>query len=66
MSLLLKALLSMAVAVAAAVAMATLASALADVAGGVVVLCAILVFTRTIMDFAAEPDEKPQRSGRAR
>jgi hypothetical protein len=56
----------MAVAVAAAVAMATLAGALVDVLGAIVVLFAVLVFTRTIMDFAAEPDEKPQRSGRPR
>jgi hypothetical protein len=60
-SLVRKTLVSMAVTIAAAVAMATVADTLTDVLGGIVVLAAILVFTRAIMAFAAEPGEEVQR-----
>jgi hypothetical protein len=66
MSLGTMALLSMAVAIAAGVAMATLASAPADVVGGIVLLAAIAVFARTIMGFAAEPGGEGQRPARRR
>jgi hypothetical protein len=62
MPILFKASLAIAVAMAAVVALATLA----DVLAGIVATVAILVFTRAIMDFAAEPGEKPQRSARRR
>lgn len=61
MSIALKAILSTAVAVGAVVAMARLAGALADVLGGVAVLVAMLVFSRAVMDFAAEPGDEPQQ-----
>jgi hypothetical protein len=57
-----KATVSIVIAVSAAVAMTSLASTLADVLGGIVVLVAILVFTRALMAFAAEPGEEAQRS----
>jgi preprotein translocase subunit SecY len=66
MSVLMKAITSLAAAVAAVVAMASLAGTLADVLGGVALLAAILVLMRAIMDFAAEPAEGRQRSGRQR
>jgi hypothetical protein len=66
MSLVIKAVLSLAVAIGGVVAMASLASTLADVLGGIVALVATLVFTRAIMDFAAEPGEKPEGWGRPR
>jgi hypothetical protein len=66
MSLKVKALLSMALGVAAVAAIATLTTPVADILGGAVVLVAIVVFTRAIMTFAAEPGEGRQRSGRAR
>jgi F0F1-type ATP synthase assembly protein I len=66
MSLKVKALLSMAFGIAAAAVIATLTTAVADVVGGAAVLVAIVVFTRAIMSFAAEPGEARQRSGRAR
>jgi L-lactate permease len=64
MSLVLKALLSMAVAIAAVVAMATPAGAFGDVLGGIVGLVAIVVFARAIMALAAEPGEERHRSDR--
>jgi F0F1-type ATP synthase assembly protein I len=66
MSLKVKALVSMALGIAAAAAIATLTTAVADIVGGAAVLVAIVVFTRAIMTFAAEPGEARQRSGRAR
>jgi hypothetical protein len=65
-SLNVKALLSVAFGIAAAAAIATLTSVVADIVGGVAVLFAIVVFTRAVMTFAAEPGEARQRSGRAR
>jgi uncharacterized membrane protein len=65
-SLNVKALLSLAFGIAAAAAIATLSTAVADIVGGVAVIVAIVVFTRAIMTFAAEPGEARQRSGRAR
>jgi hypothetical protein len=66
MSAPIKAMLSMAVAVAGVVAIATRATTLTDVIGGIVVLVAILVFARAIMNFASEPGEAGQRSNRRR
>jgi hypothetical protein len=66
MSLGTKALLSLAVAIAAGVATAKLASAPADVLGGIVLLAAIAVFARAIMGFAAEPGGEPRRPARRR
>jgi hypothetical protein len=66
MSLKGKALLSMAFGIAAAAAIATLTTTVADIVGGIAVLVAIVVLTRAIMTFAAEPGEAQQRPGRAR
>jgi hypothetical protein len=66
MSRVMKATLSMAVAIAAVVAIVWLASTLADVLGGIIVLAAMPSFTPAIMDLAAEPAEEPQRLGRPR
>jgi hypothetical protein len=63
MSSAIQALLALTTMIAAALAMATLAGAVPAVLGGIVVLVAILVFTRAIMAFAAEPGEAPRRSG---
>jgi hypothetical protein len=57
---------SIAIVVAAVMAMIWFAAALADVVGGIVVLVGLLVFFRAILDFAAEPSERPRTSGRAR
>lgn len=59
MSLGLRAILSLAVAIGAVVMMAFLADTLTAVLGGTVVFAALLVFIRTIMEFAGEPDENP-------
>jgi L-lactate permease len=64
MSLVVKATVSMTVAIAGVVSMAVLGGTLADVIGGIVVLIAMLLFTRAIMKLAAEPGEEDQRSGR--
>jgi hypothetical protein len=66
MSFAMRAIPSMAAAVVAVVAMASLAATLADALGGIVLLAAILVFTRAIMDFAAEPDRGRHDSGEPR
>jgi hypothetical protein len=58
MSLVIRATASMAVAIAAVVGLALLASTLADVIGGIVVLIAMLAFARAIMKLAAEPGEE--------
>jgi len=58
-----QALLSIAVAISAVVLLALLAGTLVDVLGGIVVSVAILVFTHTIMTFAAEPGERARRPG---
>jgi hypothetical protein len=62
----LKALLAIGVAIGAAVLTLTLVSTTVDVLAGIVALVAILVFTRAIMAFAAEPDGGRQRSRRLR
>jgi hypothetical protein len=64
MSLVIRATASMAVAIAAVVGLALLASTLADVIGGIVVLIAMLAFARAIMKLAAEPGEEDRRSAR--
>jgi hypothetical protein len=66
MLLVIKALLSMAVAIAAVVAVTSLTGTFADVLAGIVAVVATLLFTRAIMDFAAEPGEERQRSDRPR
>lgn len=58
-----KALLSMAAAIAAVVALVTLAGTLAHVLGGTVALVAMLLFTRVIMAFAAEPGRGRRAGG---
>jgi hypothetical protein len=65
MSLKVKALLSMAFGIAATAASATLTTPVADIVGGAAVVIGLVVFTRAIMTFAAEPGEARQRSGRA-
>jgi F0F1-type ATP synthase assembly protein I len=60
-SLVVKALLSLAITCGAVVAMASLGGTFAAVAGGLVVLIALLVFIRAIIGFAGEPGEKPPR-----
>lgn len=64
MSLVVKAAVSVTVAIAGVVSMAVLGGTLVDVIGGIVVLIAMLTFTRAIMKLAAEPGEQDQRSGR--
>ncbi len=66
MPLVIQALLSIAIAIIAVVALVSLAGPLADVAAGIVVSVAVLVFTHAIMAVAAEPGEKRRRSGRPR
>jgi energy-coupling factor transporter transmembrane protein EcfT len=66
MSLKGKALLSMAFGIAAAAAIATLTTTVADIVRGVAGLVTIVVLTRAVMTFAAEPGEARKRSGRAR
>lgn len=63
MSPVVRAVLSIAVAIAAVVALALSTGTTVDVVGGIAVFVATLVFTRAIMDFAAEPGEKPPSRG---
>lgn len=60
-SLMVRAILSLAVAIGAVVAMASLAGTLTDVVGGFVALAALLVFIHTIMELAGEPGERRPR-----
>jgi hypothetical protein len=64
MPLIPKALLALAVAIGAAVVVAVLHNAVADALGGVVMLIAMVVLTRTTMAFASEPDVERHRPHR--